>query len=224
MSSSWRCRKPFRFSIMYYPLVNIGYVVLFICLILFIKSNANQGKAYLIFAWYLGMVFSIQIISNIFMRLRINNLFLSHFYFVGQFIFLSFFYLNVLIEERQRKLVKLGLLLGLSAIAIQYVTDPGVFFKFNMFEIFVTSFLLIIYAVFHFYNMLNGKKEFYYVNIGILFYLFGSTILFFVGNLTTKLSPKISLLTWTLNAILLIIFYLLIVYEWNKSFSKKAIQ
>ncbi|HEY4618255.1 MAG TPA: hypothetical protein VIH09_08690 [Flavobacterium sp.] len=209
---------------MYYPLVNIGYVVLFICLILFIKSNANQGKAYLIFAWYLGMVFSIQIISNIFMRLRINNLFLSHFYFVGQFIFLSFFYLNVLKEERQRKLVKLGLLLGLSAIGIQYVSDPGVFFKFNMFEIFVTSFLLIIYAVFHFYNMLNGKKEFYYVNIGILFYLFGSTILFFVGNLTTKLSPKISLLTWTLNAILLIIFYLLIVYEWNKSFSKKAIQ
>lgn len=209
---------------MYYPLVNIGYVVLFICLILFIKSNANQGKAYLIFAWYLGMVFSIQIISNIFMRLRINNLFLSHFYFVGQFIFLSFFYLNVLKEERQRKLVKLGLLLGLSAIGIQYVNDPGVFFKFNMFEIFVTSFLLIIYAVFHFYNMLNGKKEFYYVNIGILFYLFGSTILFFVGNLTTKLSPKISLLTWTLNAILLIIFYLLIVYEWNKSFSKKAIQ
>src|SRR3970040_1450210 len=187
MSSSWRCRKPFRFSIMYYPLVNIGYVILFICLILFIKSNANQGKAYFIFAWYLGLVFSIQIISNILMRLHINNLFLS-------------------------------------AIGIQYVSDPGVFFKFNMFEIFVTSFLLIIYAVFHFYNMLNGKKEFYYVNIGILFYLFGSTILFFVGHLTTKLSPKISLLTWTLNAILLIIFYLLIVYEWNKSFSKKAIQ
>ncbi|MGO4820917.1 MULTISPECIES: hypothetical protein [unclassified Flavobacterium] len=93
-----------------------------------------------------------------------------------------------------------------------------------MFEIFVTSFLVIIYAVMHFYNMLNDKKEYYYINIGILSYLSGSTILFFVGNLTAELSPKISLLTWTLNAFLLIVYYLLIVYDWNKNFSKKAIK
>lgn len=209
---------------MYYPIVNIGYVILFICLMLFIKGSANQGKAYVIFAWYLGMVFSVQIISNVLMRFNINNLFLSHFYFIGQFILLSFFYLEVLKEKWQKKTVKFGLAIGLLAIAVQYANDPTVFFRFNMFEIFVTSFLLIIYAVFHFYNLLNAKKEFYYVNIGILFYLFGSTILFFVGNLTTKLSPKVSLLTWTLNAFLLIIYYLLIIFEWNKSFSKKAIQ
>ena len=209
---------------MYYPLVNIGYIILFISLVLFIKGFANKGKAYIIFTWYLGLVFSVQIISNILMRLRIHNLFLSHIYFIGQFVLLSFFYQNLLKEKRQKKIVNLCLIIGLLAIGIQYAVDPMVFYKFNMFEIFVTSFIVIIYAVMHFYNMLNDKKEYYYINIGILSYLSGSTILFFVGNLTAELSPKISLLTWTLNAFLLIVYYLLIVYDWIKNFSKKEIK
>ncbi len=208
---------------MYYVLVNIGYLILFFNLILFIKGFANQGKAYKIFTWYLGVVFTIQIISNIFMRMNTNNLFLSHFYFIGQFILLSFFYITVLKEEFQKKLVKAGLVIGLLALSIQYAYDTSLFFKFNLFEIFITSFLLIIYATIHFYNMLNEKKEFYYVNVGLLIYLLGSTILFFVGNLTAVLSPKMSLFTWILNALLIIINQFFILIEWKKSFYKKEI-
>lgn len=208
---------------MYYVLVNIGYLILFFNLILFIKGFANQGKAYKIFTWYLGVVFTIQIISNIFMRMNTNNLFLSHFYFIGQFILLSFFYITLLKEEFQKKLVKAGLVIGLMALSIQYAYDTSLFFKFNLFEIFITSFLLIIYATIHFYNMLNEKKEFYYVNVGLLIYLLGSTILFFVGNLTAVLSPKMSLFTWILNALLIIINQFFILIEWKKSFYKKEI-
>ncbi|MES2853861.1 MAG: hypothetical protein V4698_13195 [Bacteroidota bacterium] len=208
---------------MYYVLVNIGYLILFFNLILFIKGFANQGKAYKIFTWYLGVVFTIQIISNIFMRMNTNNLFLSHFYFIGQFILLSFFYITVLKEEFQKKLVKAGLVIGLLALSIQYAYDTSLFFKFNLFEIFITSFLLIIYATIHFYNMLNEKKEFYYVNVGLLIYLLGSTILFLVGNLTAVLSPKMSLFTWILNALLIIINQFFILIEWKKSFYKKEI-
>ncbi|MES2805969.1 MAG: hypothetical protein V4652_10440 [Bacteroidota bacterium] len=208
---------------MYYILVNIGYLILFFNLILFIKGFANQGKAYKIFTWYLGVVFTIQIISNIFMRMNTNNLFLSHFYFIGQFILLSFFYITVLKEEFQKKLVKAGLVIGLLALSIQYAYDTSLFFKFNLFEIFITSFLLIIYATIHFYNMLNEKKEFYYVNVGLLIYLLGSTILFLVGNLTAVLSPKMSLFTWILNALLIIINQFFILIEWKKSFYKKEI-
>lgn len=208
---------------MYYVLVNIGYLILFFNLILFIKGFANQGKAYKIFTWYLGVVFTIQIISNIFMRMNTNNLFLSHFYFIGQFILLSFFYITVLKEEFQKKLVKAGLVIGLLALSIQYAYDTSLFFKFNLFEIFITSFLLIIYATIHFYNILNEKKEFYYVNVGLLIYLLGSTILFLVGNLTAILSPKMSLFTWILNALLIIINQFFILIEWKKSFYKKEI-
>lgn len=200
---------------------NIGYLILLLNLILFIKGVRNHGKAYSIFTWYLGIIFLVQISSMTLKKLGINNLYLSHFYFIGQFILLSLFYINILKEELQKKIVKVCLILVLSALAIQYVNDFSLFLKFNLFEIFITSISLILYATFHFYNMLNEKKEFYFINMGILFYLFGSTILFLVGNLTIVLSPKMNKITWILNSILYILYQIFILVEWKKSFSKK---
>ena len=200
---------------------NIGYLILFLNLILFLKGVHNNSKAYKIFTWYLGVIFVVQIVSMILMKNLVNNLFLSHFYFIGQFIVLSLFYINILKEKFQKKVVKFGLFLGLITLGIQYANDVSLFLKFNLFEIFITSFLLILYATFHFYNMLNEKKEFYYINMGVLIYLFGSTILFLVGNLTIVLSPKMNKITWILNSILYIVYQIFILVEWNKSFSKK---
>ncbi|WP_432670653.1 hypothetical protein [Flavobacterium sp. SM2513] len=42
--------------------------------------------------------------------------------------------------------------------------------------------------MFHFYNMLGGKKNYYYINIGIFIYLLGGTFLFITGNLINSLS------------------------------------
>lgn len=200
---------------------NIGYLILFLNLILFIKGYGNNGKAYSIFTWYLGVIFLVQITSMILKKFNINNLYLSHFYFIGQFILLSLFYINILKGELQKKIVKVCLIIVLLALAIQYAMDFSLFLKFNLFEIFITSILLILYATFHFYNMLNEKKEFYFINMGILFYLFGSTILFLVGNLTIVLSPKMNKITWILNSILYVLYQIFILVEWKKSFSKK---
>lgn len=202
----------------------IGYFFLLLNLILFFIRFSNQGKAYKIFTVYLGLVFVVQILAEILIQQKRNNLFLSHFYFIGQFIVLSFFYLNILKKvDFQKNIVKGGLILGLSILGIQFVNDNTLFFKFNLFEIVITSFLLIVFASFHFYNLLNEKKEFYYINMGILIYLFGSTILFLVGNLMTSLSPKLNKIPWILNSFLYIIYQLFILVEWKKSFSKKEI-
>jgi positive regulator of sigma E activity len=72
--------------------------------------------------------------------------------------------------------------------------------------------------------MLNEKKEFYFLNVGILMYLFGSTVLFLVGNLTASLSLKWSKIPWILNAFLYVMYQILILIEWKKSFYKKEIQ
>ncbi|TDE45817.1 hypothetical protein E0I26_03780 [Flavobacterium rhamnosiphilum] len=205
-------------------LAYIGYFILLLNLIFFFISFSNQGKAYKIFTLYLGLVFVVQILAEILNQQKRSNLFLSHFYFIGQFIILSFFFLAILKEKHQKKIVKLGLLFGLLALGIQYANDISLFFRFNLFEIFITSFLLIIYATFHFYNMLNEKKEFYYINMGILLYLFGSTILFLVGNLTIGLSLGLRKTTWILNAFLYIVYQMFILVEWKKSFSNKTRQ
>lgn len=203
--------------------INIGYVFLLINLILFIKGFSIRGKAFRVFTSYLLFVFVIQITSGVFFYFAINNLFLSHFYFVGQFVFLSFFYLTIIKNSFQKRVIERGLVFGLCLLGIQYGYNPSVFFRFNLFEIFVTSFLLIIFATFHLYNLLGKNKEFYYVNLGILIYLSGSTVLFLVGNLMTSLSPKLNKIPWILNAVLYIVYQIFILVEWKKSFSKKEI-
>jgi hypothetical protein len=202
----------------------IGYFFLLLNFVLFLKSVANKGKAYKLFVFYLGLILVVQILAEVFIQQRKNNLFLSHFYFIGQFVVLSLFYLTLLSKVNlQRKIVKAGLLTVLLVLGAQYFMDPSLFAKFNLFEIFITSFTLIIYAAFHFYNLLNEKKEFYYVNIGVLIYLFGSTVLFLVGNLMTALSPAMNKIPWILNSFLYIIYQIFILVEWKKSFYLKKV-
>lgn len=203
----------------------IGYIVLFVNLILFfLKIQSKRGLAYLLFTIYMSAMFIIQIVAYILRYYKIHNLFLSHFYFILQFVILSAFYVMLLKSRFQKNIVKVGLAAGSIALAVQYAMNPGIFFKFNLFEIFITSFPLIVYSTFHFYNLLNEKKEFYYLNTGLLVYLFGSTVLFLAGNLVASLSEDINTITWTLNAFLYIIYQIFIFIEWWKSFSGKIVK
>lgn len=209
---------------MYYTLVYIGYFLSFVNLVLFIKGYSAEDKAFKMFTWYLGIVFCIQMISWVFVYFLINNLFLSHFYFIGQLFLLSSFYSILLKTKKQKNFLKYAFGLGVLALSMNYFLDPSQFFKFNLFEIAVTSLLIVVFAMMHLYNMLAEEKEFYYVTFGIIIYLLASTVLFFVGNLTTGLSAEFKLLTWTLNAILIIVNQLFILFEWKKSFSKTELK
>jgi len=200
---------------------DIGYFILLINVILFIKGFSNNGKAFKIFTIYSVLIFIIQIIVNVLNYLKINNLFLSHFYFILQFFLLSFFYLTILKVNFQKTTIKLLLILCPLILVIQYLMDPNLFFEFNLFEIFITSFPIIIYSTYYLYNLLNEKKDFYYINLGILIYLFGSTVLFLVGNLVAKLDNNLNDIPWILNSALYIMYQLFILVEWKNNFSKK---
>ncbi len=202
-------------------IVDIGTFLLLINLILLIKGFYKNDKAYKIFTFYALVIFIIQVTANIFNHMSMHNLFLSHFYFILQFIILSFFYLTILKERFQKEIVKVGLSAGLIILGVQYTYDTSLYHKFNLFEIFITSFLLIIYSTFHFYNSLNENKSFYYINTGILIYLFGSTVLFLAGNLVATLSSKLNTITWTLNAFLYIIYQFFVFYD-LRNYSKKT--
>ncbi|MEN2402715.1 hypothetical protein GKZ90_0023215 [Flavobacterium sp. MC2016-06] len=193
-------------------------MLLLLNFILYAVGFLKHGKAYKIFTIYLLVLIGVQAAAAILMRMKVSNLFMSHLYFIGQFISLSFFYLALVKDQFQKKAIKIGFVLVLITLITQYVLKPELFFKFNLYEIFITSFLLIIYATFHFYNMLDEKKEFYFINMGILLYLFGSTILFLVGNLTVNFSKKFNLITWMLNAALIVVYHLFILYEWKISY------
>jgi hypothetical protein len=200
-------------------LAYFGCLILFSNVAIFFKGFSENGKAFRFFTVYLFLVFLIQIISNTYQYFQVNNLFISHFYFLLQFFILSTFYYFLIRDKLQKKILKITFTLCLFSLLIQYFVTPTIFFGFNLYEVFITSFLLIIYSTFHLYNQLDNKKEFYYINLGILIYLFGSTILFLVGNLMLKFDSKYNKIPWILNSLLYIVYQLFILYEWKVSFS-----
>lgn len=159
-------------------------------------------------------MFLVQLASHIMVKMHMENLLLSHFYFGFQFLILSFFYHSLFKEKLQRKVIVVLLILCTSLLVIQYSLDWDLFFKFNLFEIFITSLPLIIYATFHLYNLLNEKKEFYYINIGLLIYLFGSTVVFLTANLLLSLQTYDSFdIIYSLNVYLYVVYQLFILYD-----------
>jgi len=205
-------------------LIYSGYLILLIDLILYSFSFFRKEKANVFFIFYLAFIFFIQISMEILYYLKMNNLFLVNSFFIGQMILLGLFYNSILKVKIQKRFVKVSLILSLLVLITQFINSPQEFLKFNLFEITLTSLLIVVFALLHFYNMLTENKTYYYVNIGIILYLLSSTVLFIIGNLTSVLNNEVKYLSWQLNAFLNIIYYLFIFYEWKVSFSKKGLQ
>lgn len=202
---------------------DIGVVLLFINTILYtfsyLKNKKNIALKY--FAFYNIITFCVLsssiIIVEVF-KIR-NNLFLSHFYFIFQFIFLSLFY-KVFFTRKQKSWITIVFALVASTLSIQYLNKPSLFYKFNLLEILITSFPLIVYSIIHLYNSLGKKGKYMYINSAVLIYISVSTLIFILGNLINTVDKSLSINVWFLNKVFYVGYLLLILYEWKKSLWK----
>lgn len=202
---------------------NLAEIVLLINCVLYLKSFSNYGKAFKLITSYIVIHTIVEFSMRILGLYKIQNLFFSHLYFIGQFVILSFFYITILKDNLLKKIIKIYLIIALITLAVQYCLKPSLFYTFNLFEIFITCFPLIIYSVFYFYQMLNEKKVFYYINTGMIIYLFGSTIIFLSGNIINIYNTKFAKGCWTFNSFLYVFYQILIFIEWKKNYSKTII-
>lgn len=198
-------------------------IILAINVIIYFKScRGKYSTALFYFKAYLLVTFTILVMSNLFAYLRVNNLFLSHFYFIFQFILLSFFYKKTLITKNQKKSITIILLGVLSIITLQYSLNPSTFLRFNILEIFLCSFPLVIYSIVHLYNSLTAKGKFMYINAGVLTYLSTSTLIFILGNCIINITPQLAKNIWLINKVLYAGYLMLIYFEWHFNFKKKS--
>lgn len=201
---------------MFYALRHLAHLLLVINFVLFIFKFKKENRAYKIYTIYLGVIVLIELLIQIIIKSGYQNLFLSHFYFTGQFILLSMFYLELLTESYQKKIIKFNLIFIPILLGINFLINPSQFHEFCLMEILLTSISIISYSTFHFYNMLSNKKEFYYINSGILIYLFGSTVTFLPRNLHTIYGYSFSMALQVLNIILYIAYLIFIFLEWRQ--------
>jgi hypothetical protein len=184
--------------------------------ILYVLRFQKKGSSYKWFTGYLVLVAVIQIWMAIYAAFTWNNLFMSHFYFIGQFITFSFFYYHLL----HKKWIVWVLGAGMLFLTIQYIKNPGLFFVFNSYGISITQTILVFYALLYFYKSLTNQGAFLLVNTGIFFYLITSILYFASFNLFLELDfdREWKIYVFRLHNTLYFVFEILIFIEWYKNF------
>lgn len=202
-------------------LIYSTYLVLLINLIVYSYSFFRKGKANVFFVSYLAFGFAMQFSMELCYQLGMTNLIFVNIYFIGQMIILGLFYNSLTHIKSQKRFIKISLVTALLVLAVQFCIDSTEFLKFNLFEITLTSLLIVIFALFHFYNMLTESKRYYYTTVGLIFYLLASTVLYLIGNFSAGLSNELKYLTWILNTFLILIYQFFILYDWKINFYKE---
>ncbi len=198
-----------------------GLILIITNTVLFLMSYRQNKKsiAYKLFTLYLITSFIISLSALILAKKYIPNLHLSHAYFISQFILLSLFYRS-LFKSAQKKYVIITIVLVCSILAVQYMFRPSLFYTFNIFEIFITSLPIVIYAMIHLYNSLNGTNNYLIINAGILVYITSSTLIFILGNYLSSIEGNIQVSRniYLINKILYVVYLSLILIQWRTSF------
>ena len=160
--------------------------------------------------------------SNLWIWFKIYNIFLHHFYELFQFVLLSYFYSLLLKTKTQLYTVYLILIILPVFLLSRYLLNPTLFFEYNLMESYLTTIPLIIYATMHLYNNLGEKSHFYYINLGLLFYLFTSTFIFLLYKLITVLNlDGFSDVMIDLNIVLQYIKFGFFFYQWKLIYFNK---
>ena len=198
-------------------IIIFGNIILALNTFLFFKSYRKKTVAFKIIAFYLLYVLIIQLRMSYLSSHHINNLHCTHFYFIGQFILLSFFFILEFKNKLLSNIIKIYLFITSLSLGICYFLFPEFIDKHNMFEVVITSIPLTVYSfIFLVKRIDSNNKKFIYLNSGLFVYITCSTLIFVAGSFKSDLKIFI----WFFNAALYLVYQLLISLEWYKNFRK----
>jgi hypothetical protein len=215
--------------IMLFPFIIslIGLFFLLVNSICFWLKRKSKDVLYNIITIYLILLFIEELCCNIIGFLNPGaNFFLSHYYFVFQFIVLSVFFYNIFSSVVLKRIVLFFLAVVLILLSVQYYITPGLYWRFNMFEIGVISTLLIFYSlVFLIQNFKKVKHDYFYFCNGLILYLASSASIFLSGNSDSVLFTEPFILDfWFFNSLFYILYQFLIFKEWRALNAKRKVE
>ncbi len=182
---------------------------------LYLKGFTINGRAYRLFTFYLMFIGLLQYAQiHVTTVWGMENIFLSHFYFIGQFILLTLFFYELL----QKKWIYFLMGVSLVVIAIQYVLHPDLFPVYNKFGIFFTHIILVALALLYLYKSMGERSIFQLISVGIVLYFTSTSIIFYSGNMVfnPEISQEVMELIMNINSVLYFAFQILIFVEWWK--------
>lgn len=205
-------------------IIYIGILLLLLNTLLFSQRFFIDKKPLRIFIIYLFITLIIQITARVLLNNKIPNIYLSHFYFISQFLLLSLFYKKIIKSKTKTKMITITLFVVLASITYLFISNPSIFYKFSLFEVVICSIPLVIYSIFYFMESFGFEnKKYLFFNSGLFIYLLSSTLIFSSGNLMENLPKDINRIVWVLNASLYLVYQILIFIEWYKNFRKSKL-
>jgi hypothetical protein len=182
----------------------------------FTKNKFTGNKIYNVLFLYLLFYFLIELFCNIIGFLKPNsNIFVSHYAFNVQFLLLSVFFYLLFKESILKKMVVAIFIIFISINLYLYFDDPGLYWKFNLFEIVTISFVTLVYTLIHLYNNLGEEKNYFYFTIGVSMYMLSTSIIFLLGNVELVFMKEPYIDIWVFNSIFFIVYQFLIFKEWR---------
>lgn len=197
------------------PVSVVGLLFLFINTYLFISNKNVRQNVSKTFVVYLIALSIIELSCNILGTLFLNsNFFISHFYFLFQFAFLSYLYFSLIENKKIKKLIITLFVILCFYIGFGYLLNKASFWEFNSFEIVSTSLLLILYALFFIFSNLEIKHKYFNFSIGLILYLACSITIFLSGKLELILCENPYIDIWIFNSLFYILFQYFVFREY----------
>lgn len=192
-----------------------GLFFLFFNTFLFLRKKEIHKDVSKVFLLYLVSLSFIELSCHIIGILKPNsNFFISHFYFIFQFTFLSYLYSKLIEEKVFKKIIAVVYFSQILILGYMYISDPSLFWKFNEYEIIATSLILVIYALYFIYKEIDKVHYYYNFSIGLILYLLCSISIFLYGNLELVLIEDPYIDIWIFNTIFYIVFQFMIFREY----------
>lgn len=180
------------------------------------KKKFTGNKIYNVLFLYLLFYFLIELFCNIIGFLKPNsNIFVSHYAFNVQFLFLSIFFYLLFKESILKKMVVAVFFAFISINLYLSFEDPELYWKFNLFEIVAISLVTLVYTLIHLYNNLGEEKNYFYFTIGVSMYMLSTSIIFLLGNVELVFIKDPYIDIWVFNSIFFIVYQFLIFKEWR---------
>lgn len=213
---------------MLFPFV-VSLVGLFFLLanaIRFAVTCRNRDELYQIVTVYLVLLFGVELLCHIIGFLYPNsNFFLSHYYFIFQFITLSVFFYKSFSSKILKQIILAVFISVLLFLGYQYYMEPVLYWEFNLVEITITSVPLLFYAVYFIVsNLKTDKHNYFYFCNGLIIYVTSSAGIFLSGNSESIIFTEPFVLDfWFFNSLFYILYQFLIYKEWRSlNFRRKS--
>lgn len=206
-----------KFMLLSFIISITGLLFLLFNSFIFLKTRKGKDKNYKCLTFYLTILFAVELACNIIGMLKPNsNFFLSHYYFIIQFNVLSLFFYYIFDSKRLKFFIIFNFIFVAIVLGVQYYNNPSLYLEFNVLEIGLTSFLLIVYCIIHFYKYLKSSFEYFYFCFGLTFYLTSSMLIFLSGNTTLVFFEEPFYFDiWVFNSLFYILFQYLVFKEWK---------